>query len=402
VSGAADGRTGPQGLPPARVGLPPSQGALGRGLADSVALSLSGIEVKYRSRRVLQVDHLELSAGRTLALLGPNGSGKSTLLRVLALLERPDAGSLTLLGEAVQDGEGRRLALRRRTATVFQDPLLTDQTVFDNVAMGLRFRGLGGAEIGQRVERWLDRFGVGHLTGRRARSLSGGEAQRVSLARAFVLEPEILFLDEPFGSLDLQGREALALELEVILRDAGIATVLVTHDRGEAQMLADQVAVLLDGRIAQCAPVRTVFERPASPAVARFLGVENLLPLTRSGPDEVRIADCPIPLLLPSGIARPLACLRAEDVHLSLEGAPATAGSVHLSATVVHVVPYGVPYRVHLDAGVPLIALAARRTLDRLGVAPGTRLVASFDPGVLHLLEDDAPVPPLPLAHRPG
>ena len=374
----------------------------GQAVSGSVALSLSGAEVRYGSRRVLQIDSLELPAGTTLALLGPNGSGKSTLLRVLALLERPSAGSLTLLGEPVRDGEGQRLALRRRTATVFQDPLLTDQSVFDNVAMGLRFRSLSGAEVATRVGCWLQRFGVGHLAGRRARELSGGEAQRVSLARAFVLEPEILFLDEPFGSLDLQGREALALELEVILREARIATVLVTHDRGEAQMLADQVAVLLDGRISQCAPVRTVFERPASPAVARFLGVENLLPVSRSGPDEVRIADQLIALAVPPGIARPLACLRAEDVHLSPAGTPAVPGSVRLSARVVHVIPYGVPYRVHLDAGVPLIALAARRTLDRLGVAPGVQLVASFDPGGLHLLEDDSPVPPLPVSQPVG
>jgi len=374
----------------------------GRDVGEPLALSLSAVEVQYRSRRVLRVESLQLAAGSTLALLGPNGSGKSTLLRVLALLERPSAGSLTLLGEPVRDGEGQRLALRRRTATVFQDPLLTDQTVFDNVAMGLRFRGLGAGQIERRVGQWLARFGVGHLAARRARSLSGGEAQRVSLARAFVLEPEILFLDEPFGSLDLQGREALALELEAILREARIATVLVTHDRGEAQMLADQVAVLLDGRVAQCAAVRTVFERPATPAVARFLGVENLLPVSRTGPDEVRIADRVLPLALPPGMARALACLRAEDVHLSPEGTPDAPGSVRLTATVVHVVPYGVPYRVHLDAGVPLIALAAQRTLDRLGVAPGVRLVASFDPGALHLLESDAPDPPLPVSHRPG
>jgi tungstate transport system ATP-binding protein len=376
----------------------------GRAVGESIALSLSGVEVRYHSRRVLQVDALELAAGNTLALLGPNGSGKSTLLRVLALLERPNTGSLTLLGEPVQDGERQRLALRRRTATVFQDPLLTDQTVFDNVAMGLRFRGLANGEIETRVGRWLTRFGVGHLAGQRARSLSGGEAQRVSLARAFVLEPEILFLDEPFGSLDLQGREALALELEVILREARIATVLVTHDRGEAQMLADQVAVLLEGRIAQCAPVRTVFERPATARVARFLGVENLLPVLCDGSEGLQLAGQRIALTPPEGLRRPLACLRAEDVHLSPAATPDAPGNVRLAATVVHAVPYGVPYRVHLDAGgVSLIALAARRTLDRLGVAPGARLVASFDPGALHLVEDDGPpVPPLPLSRREG
>lgn len=360
--------------------------------AAAAVTSARDITVRYGGRTVLDVAALSLTPGRTLALLGPNGSGKSTLLRVLALLERPASGRLEVLGEALTGAESQRLRLRRRMATVFQDPLLTDQTVFDNVAMGLRFRGLGGDQVTARVNHWLEKLGISSLAGRPARTLSGGEAQRVSLARAFVLEPEVLFLDEPFGSLDLQGRETLALELEAILREARIATVLVTHDRGEAQLLGDEVAVLLDGRVAQCAAVRQVFLHPASAAVARFLGIENLIRCAVTGPGEIELAGtrARVP---PDSLTGPtvLACFRAEDVHLSAPGSGGESGDIRLAARVVHLVPYGVPYRIHLDAGgIPLVALAARRTVERLGVGPGTELVVSFDAEALHLLPDEA------------
>jgi tungstate transport system ATP-binding protein len=356
---------------------------------DAPAIRARDLLVRYAGRRVVEIESLQVPQGKTLVLLGPNGSGKSTLLRVLALLERPARGELTLLGEAVAPDERQRLRLRRRMATVFQDPLLTDQSVFDNVAMGLRFRGLSGRALAGRVESWLSRFGIAHLAGRRARTLSGGEAQRTSLARAFVLEPEILFLDEPFGSLDLAGREALALELEAILRESRIATVLVTHDRGEAQMLGDRVAVLLEGRIAQEDVVRTVFHRPATAPVAAFLGVENMISVAVRDPHTVDLMGIPVPVELPANAGqRALLCLRAEDVHISPAGTVPDPGAVGLPARVRHVVPYGVPYRVHLDAGLPLVALAAQLTLERLGVEPGIELLAWFDPRAVHVVPE--------------
>jgi tungstate transport system ATP-binding protein len=357
--------------------------------ASGQAIVADRLVIGYGRRTVLDIEQLSLAPGKTLALLGPNGAGKSTLLRVLALLERPAAGRLTLLGEAVTDGERRRLDLRRRMATVFQAPLLTDQTVMENVALGLRFRGIHGPRADARVRHWLERLGIGHLAGQRARTLSGGEAQRASLARAFVLEPELLFLDEPFASLDQHGREALALELEAILHESRIATVLVTHDRAEAMMLGHDVAVLMDGRVRQQGEARAVLTRPASESVARFLGIENLLMATVVGRDgergEVELAGQRLALHLPTDAgAAVLLCLRAEDVHLSASNALPVSGSVCLPARVERVVPFGVPYRIHLDAGFPLIALAAPRTVERLRVEPRGVLVASFDPNAVH------------------
>ena len=357
--------------------------------ASGQAIDAERLVIRYGRRTVLDIGQLSLHQGKTLALLGPNGAGKSTLLRVLALLERPSAGRLTLLGEAVTDGERQRLDLRRRMATVFQAPLLTDQTVLENVGLGLRFRGIRGPQAEARVRHWLERLGIGHLAGQLARTLSGGEAQRASLARALVVEPELLFLDEPFASLDQHGREALALELEAILRGSRIATVLVTHDRSEAMMLADEMAVLMDGQLRQRGGAHAVLAQPASEEVARFLGIENLLRaqvLQRdAGRGEIELAGQRFAVRLPDPTATTvLLCLRAEEVHLSPAGTRPEPGNVGLSARVERVLAFGVPYRVQLDAGVPLVALAARRTVERLNLAPGTRLVASFDPGAVH------------------
>lgn len=366
---------------------------------DDSALRAEGLTVRYGGRPVLECVDLSLQPGRTLALLGPNGAGKSTILRVLALLERPDAGCLTLLGEPVSFRAAPRLALRRRMATVFQAPLLTDATVAENVALGLGFRGVAGSGAAARVARWLERFGIGHLAGRRARTLSGGEAQRASLARAFVVEPELLFLDEPFASLDLHGREALALELEAILRESRIATVLVTHERAEAMMLGDEVAVLLDGGLAQQGPTREVLARPESEPVARFLGVENLLPARIShrvgDRGEVQLAGRRFEVRLSPLVSDDaVLCLRAEDVHLAPLETPPEEGSVRVTARVTRMVPYGVPWRIHLDAGIPLVALAAQRTVERLQLAPGMELVASFDPGRVHVVAAREALPP--------
>src|SRR5262249_61016304 len=161
-------------------------------------------------------------------------------------------------------------------AMVFQHPLLADMTVAQNVRLGLAFRGVVD-ESGTRIARWLERLGIAPLADRRARSLSGGQAQRVALARALVLEPEVLLLDEPFAGLDAPTRAELLPDLGLILRQDHITTVLVTHDRGEAQALGDRVAVLMAGRIAQFDEATRVFHAPASEPVARFIGVETLL-----------------------------------------------------------------------------------------------------------------------------
>jgi tungstate transport system ATP-binding protein len=230
---------------------------------------VEGLVVRRGGRLVLDVPELALGRGEIVMLVGPNGAGKSTLVAALALLERPAAGTIVLNGATIDWRRGT-LAARRRLAIVFQEALLFDTTVAENVATGLKLRGVSKHERRPRVERWLERLGIAHLANRPARTLSGGEAQRTSLARALVLEPELLLLDEPFAALDAPTREALADDLLPLLRETATTTVMVTHDRDEAVELGDRLAVLIDGRLAQFDRPERVLAQPASEAVRAF------------------------------------------------------------------------------------------------------------------------------------
>ena len=233
-------------------------------------LSLHELTVRRGGRPVLEIGELVVQKDDVLAIVGPNGAGKSTLLLVLARLLHPERGEICFNGHAAH-GESD-LAYRRRLALVLQDPLLFDASVSENVASGLKFRGLSKKEIQPRVETWMERLGISHLKERRANELSGGEGQRVSLARALVLEPELLLLDEPFGALDPPTRSRLLDDLGQILPAAQTTTILITHDLKEAARLATRVVVMLNGRNVQVGTSESVFQNPASPEVAAFLG----------------------------------------------------------------------------------------------------------------------------------
>jgi tungstate transport system ATP-binding protein len=213
-------------------------------------LRFCGVTVRYGPRVVLDLPELTVRAGEVVAIMGPNGAGKSTLLHVAALLVRPQIGTVWIGGERSTRRTDR--ALRQRTAMVLQEPLLFDVSVLANAASGLRFRGVAKREAERRATAWLKQFGVGHLASKHARTLSGGEAQRTSLARAFAVEPELILLDEPFAALDPATRESLVPELAARLHDTQTAALIVTHDATDAIALADRLLVLVNGCIAQC------------------------------------------------------------------------------------------------------------------------------------------------------
>ncbi len=354
-------------------------------------LAARDVLVAYGGRAVLDVPALAVAAGEVLAVIGPNGAGKSTLLRVLALLEAPARGTVTFRGVTARSA-AERLAFRRRMASVFQDPLLCDTTVAANVRLALAFRGVGRAEAERRVRPWLERLGIAHLAARPARTLSGGEAQRTSLARAFAAEPEALFLDEPFAALDPPSREALLDDLAALLAEARTTTVCVTHDRGEALRLGDRVAVLLEGRLAQLGRPEEVFSAPADEAVARLVGVENLLPgrvaAAADGLVEVAVGGRTITV---AGAARvgeqALVGLRPEDLVLEprAPGGPTSARN-RLAGTVVQVAPLGALYRVVVECGPRLTAVVTRPSVETLGLAPGAAVGVSFKATAAHLV----------------
>ncbi len=354
-------------------------------------LALRDVRRRYSNGYALDVPSLDVIAGEVLGVIGPNGSGKSTLLRILGLLERPDEGRVLFGGQAVDAREA--LAERRRMATVFQEPLLADASVRDNAGLGLRFRGVPAAEATARATRWLERLGVAALAARAARTLSGGEAQRVALARALVLEPEVLLLDEPFSGLDAPTRAALVTDLGAILRADRVTTVLVTHERGEAQALADRVAVLMDGRLRQLDDTARVFYAPVSPEVARFVGVETLVAgrvLRReAGVTAVEVGGQVLEIAAeaPAG-ARVRVGIRPEDVTLTVVDGARVASSARnaLEGTVTRVSPSTHATHVLVDVGFPLVAAVTARSVSELGLRPGARVRAVFKASAAHLM----------------
>jgi tungstate transport system ATP-binding protein len=354
-------------------------------------VALRDVRLRQPGGFTLEVPALDVRRAEVLAVIGPNGSGKSTLLRVLGLLERPEAGTVSVGGRVVDARDG--LAERRRMATVFQDPLLADTTAAANVALGLGFRGIRGAAAERRVRSWLERFGVAALAERPARTLSGGEAQRVALARALVLEPEVLLLDEPFASLDQPSRTALISDLGAVLRQERVATVLVTHDRGEAQALADRVAVLIGGRLQQLADTVTVFQAPASEDVARFVGVETIVAgrvLSRGdGVTHVRIGRRTLEVAAPAAPgARVRVAIRPEDVTLVVSPGPAGGSSARnaMAGVITKIAGTEAGVRVVVDCGFPLVATVTRRSVADLGLAEGMAITAVFKASAAHLL----------------
>jgi tungstate transport system ATP-binding protein len=363
-------------------------------------LSLAGIVVRAADRTLLDLPRLEVEAGEILVVLGPTGAGKSTLLRIMGLLQRPAGGTVSWRGEIV--AWPPPLALRRRMAMVFQAPLLFSGTVFDNVAYGLRLRGQRGSALRDQVERALRQFHIAHLAEQRAGTLSGGEAQRAALARAVVLEPDLLLLDEPLASLDAPIREHLRDELKQVIRERGMTCVHVTHELPEAFTLADRIAVLAAGRVLQTGKPEEVFYAPKRREVAEFLRAGNLFPVevvsTAGGLATVRVAGhmlAAASALTPG--RRALACIHPEEVQIAPPASRAAdpllaevvAVTDRLEGTVVAVTDRGPTLRVDLDCGFPLRSLVTRRAARELSLRPGDRVAVAIAPASVHLIPED-------------
>jgi tungstate transport system ATP-binding protein len=221
------------------------------------------------NKTILRNIDFHLFPGECVGFIGPNGSGKSSLLKILAFLETPTSGSLYFQGQSVP--RNVPLSIRRRIAIVFQEPLLLNTRVFDNVAIGLKIRGISKGKIRERVDYWLEQFGVSPLSKQLARTLSGGEAQRVSLARAFALEPDVLFLDEPFSALDAPTKEGLRNDLGQVFKSTQTTTVLVSHDFKDIAHLTNRALILLNGQVMAEGSPSELLKDPQTEEVERFL-----------------------------------------------------------------------------------------------------------------------------------
>jgi len=236
---------------------------------NEVIYRLRNLRKEYGDRSVLQVEELDIYQGEVFALVGPSGAGKSTLLRLLNFLEAPTQGTIRFKETEFSATGDMPVDIRRKITTVFQNPMLLNRSVWANVHYGLKLRGL--RDSSRRIQVALERVGMLEFAEERARTLSGGEAQRVSLARAIVLQPEVLLLDEPTANLDPYNIGVIEKTVTEINRGQGTTVVLVTHNIFQARRLAQRVALLLEGRVVEVAGADDFFNSPRDPRTAAFV-----------------------------------------------------------------------------------------------------------------------------------
>lgn len=354
-------------------------------------LEVRQLETKRGCIPVLDIPSLLMPKGRVLSLIGPNGAGKTTLLQTLSYLIKPCQGEIFFKGRKVNT-ELSVIEYRRKLAMVFQEPLLFNTTVFHNVASGLKIRQVRKAEIQVRVRAYLERFGILHLKDRSACSLSGGEAQRTSLARALVTQPEVLFLDEPFSSLDQPTRNALIEDLGRILGQTQITTILATHDRLEAMRLSDEIAVMNKGRIVQSGSPEEVMNRPINEFVANFVGIETILTgevVKKSGGTFLTfVSGWEIEAIGDPALGeRVMLFIRPEQVTLLLPSSKETTSARNaFMGRIERIVSLGFYQKVELDCGFPLIAYVTNQSLENLSLNQGREVKALVKATAIHVL----------------
>jgi ABC-type Fe3+/spermidine/putrescine transport system ATPase subunit len=318
--------------------------------APGSLLSIRKVAKHFGKNAVLRDISLDVAEGEFLTILGESGSGKTTLLRIIAGFESASAGEVWMGDERLD----RQPPYRRRVNTVFQHyALFPHLTVEQNVAYGLRVAKRPEAEIVSRVEEALEKVKMSAFAKSKPSRISGGQQQRIALARALVNRPRLLLLDEPLSALDANLRRQMQVELKSLQREVGISFIFVTHDQEEAMVMSDRIALLRSGELEQVATPREIYGRPASAYTAQFIGHTNLLKgEVQAG--VVRCAALTWPAALPSGPA--LFSLRPENVRL-VRGDRLTAGSVRLRGKVRHQAFHGATELIRVECGEGLILM---------------------------------------------
>jgi putative spermidine/putrescine transport system ATP-binding protein len=305
-------------------------------LATAFDLELDSVTQHYRGAPGPAVDNvtLHIGAGELVALLGPSGCGKTTLLRIVAGFVQQTSGRVVIGGRPIDDLPPHQ----REIGVVFQNyALFPHMSALDNVAYGLDARGIGKAEQQRKAHEMLELVQMVHLAGRLPREMSGGQQQRIALARALAVGPRILLLDEPFGALDKNLRLDMQIEVKRLQRLAGITCVMVTHDQEEALSMADRVAVINQGRLEQFAPPNDIYDRPQTRFVNQFVGTANLLParLVAQGEDSrASVAGGPAWGVRTVGALQAgdeiVVCMRPEHLRLA-DGGDGLPGHIEVS-----------------------------------------------------------------------
>ncbi|PHY08015.1 MAG: polyamine ABC transporter ATP-binding protein [Alcaligenaceae bacterium] len=352
-------------------------------------LELNGVNVWLGEQHVLKNIDLSVAQGECVALLGPSGCGKTTTLRTIAGFIVPQEGSVSIAGKSTKNLPPNK----RNVGLVFQDyALFPHMTVSENIGYGLRMRKIDGPTRSEQVEQALAMVQLLHMKDRMPSQLSGGQRQRIALARALVIQPDILLLDEPLGALDRKLRDQMQVELKQLQKKLGITTIIVTHDQEEALSLADRVAVMFDGQIEEIGKPVNLYETPSSLRVMEFLGSSNILSMVVTRRDasgatlsgyhhySVQVAHCAFDVN-----ERITAAIRPEHIQIL---PIAEIASNTLEATTIECVYKGGLVAVHcrLSDGTQIKAQSDANSVQRLNLMQqGLKIALRLEPYRLQL-----------------
>lgn len=342
-------------------------------------------------RDVLRKVNLRIERGEVFALIGPTGSGKTTLLRLLDLIDSPSQGKVYFDGTDVTESGKQRLETRRRMAFVLQKPVVFNASVYDNIAYGLKWRGMSRDDIRNRLDDVLDMVDLTDFRKRNARMLSGGEMQRVAIARAIATEPEVLLLDEPTANLDPVSTTRIEGLISDIIQRYQTTIVMATHDMSQGQRLADRVGMLLNGEIVQTGGWHEALNSPRNREMARFVGIENIIDgvvlssednvVTISTDDSIieAVSDC-------AAGEQVHACIRSEEVTLALSRLSTSARNT-FNGEIRRIITTGPVARVEIDCGFRLVALVTKRSAEEMTLEKGKQVFASFKATAVHVIK---------------
>lgn len=356
-------------------------------------LELRNITKRFGDSDVLRGISAEISEGEIFTIIGPSGAGKSTLLRIISLLEPPTDGDILFNGLSIISD--RSLETRRRMGMVFQKSAIFNVSVFENVAIGLRFRHVNDETIKKKVADALDIVGLAGFEERNGKTLSGGEMQRIALARVLVTDPDLLLLDEPTANLDPVSVRMIEELILRIHKKFNTTIIMSTHDMFQGQRLAHRIGVMINGRFAQFGTPREIFTTPNDRFVARFVGVENVIDGRITSKDRgiafIQADGISIQVLSPLPVGTDVTVFfRPEDVAISASSEH--AGSIRnvFPGRVLSVTPMGPYSRIHVDCGVPLLAMITYKATEELGLREGSIVCASFKATAPHVVLRDS------------
>ncbi|MFQ5996554.1 MAG: ABC transporter ATP-binding protein [Dehalococcoidales bacterium] len=346
---------------------------------------------RYGERDILKNINLRIDRGEVFALIGPTGAGKTTLLRLIDLIDLPTSGKIYIDGADTAESAKVRLGMRRRMAFVLQKPMVFNLSVYDNIAYGLKWRGVRGSTLREKVSRVLEMVGLSTDKNRNARTLSGGEVQRVAIARAIAIEPEVLLLDEPTANLDPISASRIEELITNIIQHYATTLIMATHDLSQGQRLADRVGVLMNGELLQTGDSRDIFTSPRNREVAEFVGVENVIDgVIVSSEDKVVTIDSGGRFIeaisdYASG-EEVCACVRPEDITLALSQISSSARN-SFEGEITWLVSMGPLTRVEVDCGFPLVILVTKKSAEELDLAKGKKVYAAFKATGVHVIK---------------